>query len=158
MPIPSYTADAIEAWERLRPRLQQPQLDRKEHKPTDYLFMTRNRLMGQTFLNEAVIPLLCQVAGLVDENGVPLRDAVGKITSHRARSTLATWLRSNGLSLTYLAKLLGHTDLKTLPWYLREDRHMFARLVRKHNPLDRLVTAILATEALKRGEGGPAVF
>lgn len=158
VPIPSYTADAIEAWERLRPRLQQPQIDRKEHKPTDYLFMTRNRLMGQTFLNEAVIPLLCQVAGLVDENGVPLRDAVGKITSHRARSTLATWLRSNGLSLTYIAKLLGHTDLKTLPWYLREDRHMFARLVRKHNPLDRMVTAILDTEALKRGEGGPAVF
>jgi integrase len=157
-PIPSYAADAIEVWERLRPRLQQPRIDRKEQKLTDYLFMMRNRLMGKTFLNEAVIPLLCKVAGLVDEQGIPLRDAVGKITSHRARSTLATWLRSNGLSLTYIAKLLGHTDLKTLPWYLREDRHMFARMVRKHNPLDRMVTAILDTEALKRGEGEPAVF
>jgi len=157
-PIPSYAADAIDVWERLRPKLQQPRMDRKDHKPTDYLFMTRNRPMGQTFLNFSVIPLLCKVAGLVDENGVPLRDAVGKITSHRARSTLATWLRSNGLSLTYIAKLLGHTDLKTLPWYLREDKHMFARMVRKHNPLDRMVTAILDTEALKRGEGEPAVF
>jgi integrase len=157
-PIPSYTADAIEAWERLRPKLQDPQLDRKEHKPTDYLFMTRNQLMGKTFLNASVIPLLCKVAGLVDERGVPLRDTVGKITSHRARSTLATWLRSNGLSLTYIAKLLGHTDLKSLPWYLREDKNMFARAVRKHNPLERMVMAILDTEALKRGTGEPAVF
>ncbi len=158
IPIPSYTADAIEVWERLRPKLQDPQIDRKEHRPIDYLFMTRNQLMGKGFLNSSVIPLLCKVAGLVDADGVPLRDAVGKITSHRARSTLATWLRSNGLSLTYVAKLLGHTDLKSLPWYLREDKHMFARAVRKHNPLNRMVTAILDTEAMKRGAGEPAVF
>jgi len=158
VPIPTYTADAIEAWERLRPKLQDPQMDRKENKPTDYLFMTRNRLMGATFLNRSLIPLLCKVAGLVDERGVPLRDTVGKITSHRARSTLATWLRSNGLSLTYIAKLLGHTDLKSLPWYLREDKHQFARAIRKHNPLERMVMAVLDTEALKRGEGEPAVF
>ena len=158
IPIPSYTADAIEAWERLRPRLQDPQMDRKEHKPTDYLFMMRNRLMGKTFLNDSVIPMLCRAAGLIDEDGIPLRDAVGKITSHRARSTLATWLRSNGLSLTYIAKLLGHTDLKMLPWYLREDKYQFARAIRKHNPLERMVMAVLDTEALKRGAGEPAVF
>jgi hypothetical protein len=72
-------------WEQLRPKLQEPQMDRKEHKPTDYLFMTRNQLMGKGFLNGSVIPLLCKVAGLVDEDDVPLRDAVGRITSHRAR-------------------------------------------------------------------------
>jgi integrase len=158
IPIPAYTADAIEAWEHFRPKLQISQIDRKEHKPTDYLFMMRNQLMGKAFLNDTVIPLLCKVAGLVDENGAPLHDTVGKITSHRARSTLATWLRSNGLSLTFIAKLLGHTDLKTLPWYLREDKYQFARAIRKHNPLDRMVTAILDTEALKRGAGEPAVF
>ncbi len=158
IPIPSYTADAIEAWERLRPKLQDAQIDRKEHKPTDYLFMTRNQLMGESFLNASLIPLLCKVAGLVDEHAVPLRDRVGKITSHRARSTLATWLRRNGLSLTYVSKLLGHTDLKSLPWYLREDKHQFARTIRKHNPLERMVMAILDTEALKRGTGEPAVF
>jgi integrase len=158
VPIPTYTADAIEAWERLRPKLQDPQLDRKEHKPTDYLFMTRNRLMGENFLNRSLIPLLCKVAGLTDEGSVPLRDTVGKITSHRARSTLATWLRNNGLSLIYIAKLLGHTDLKSLPWYLREDKHQFARMVRKHNPLERLVTAMLDPAALKHGTGEPAVF
>jgi hypothetical protein len=157
-PIPAYTADAIEAWERLRPKLQDARVDRKENKPTDYLFLMRDQLMGRDFLNRSVIPLLCKVAGLVDEHGVPLRDAVGKITSHRARSTLATWLRSNGLSLTYIAKLLGHTDLKTLPWYLREDKYRFARALRQHNPLERMVTAILDPEALKRGAGEPAVF
>ena len=158
IPIPTFTADAIEAWERLRPKLQGSQIDRKENRPIDYLFMTRNQLMGGAFLNRSLIPLLCKVAGLVDESGVPLRDAVGKITSHRARSTLATWLRSNGLSLTYIAKLLGHTDLRSLPWYLREDKHQFARTIRKHNPLERMVTAILDTQALKHGTGEPAVF
>ncbi len=158
VPIPTYTADAIEAWERLRPKLQDARIDRKEHKLTDYLFLMRDQLMGRDFLNRSVIPLLCKAAGLVDEQGVPLRDAVGKITSHRARSTLATWLRSNGLSLTYIAKLLGHTDLKTLPWYLREDKYRFARALRQHNPLERMVTAILDPEALKRGAGEPAVF
>ena len=158
IPIPIYTADAIEVWERLRPQLQDSRVDRKEKKPTDYLFMTRNQTMGENFLNRSLIPLLCKVAGLVDEQGVPLRDTVGRITSHRARSTLATWLQSNGLSLTYIAKLLGHTDLKSLPWYLREDKHQFARVIRKHNPLERMVTAILDTETLKRGTGEPAVF
>lgn len=158
IPIPLYTADAIEAWERLRPKLQYPQIDRKENKPIDYLFMTRNQLMGADFLNRSLIPLLCKVAGLVDEQCVPLRDTVGTITSHRARSTLATWLRRNGLSLTYISKLLGHTDLRSLPWYLREDRHQFARTIRKHNPLERMVTAIFDTNALKRGAGEPAIF
>jgi hypothetical protein len=138
--------------------LQDARIDRKENKLTDYLFLMRDQLMGRDFLNRSVIPLLCKAAGLVDEHGVPLRDAVGKITSHRARSTLATWLRSNGLSLTYIAKLLGHTDLKTLPWYLREDKYRFARALRQHNPLERMVTAILDPEALKRGTGEPAVF
>jgi len=158
VPIPTYTADAIEIWEQLRPKLQDQRIDRKDHKPTNYLFMTRNHVMGKTFLNRSVIPLLCKVAGLIDDQNVPLRDAVGRITSHRARSTLATWLRSNGLSLTYIAKLLGHRDLKTLPWYLREDRHQFARTIRRHNPLERMVTALLDPEALKRGSSEPAVF
>src|SRR5207248_1431753 len=148
----------IEVWEQFRPKLQDSQMDHKEGKPTDYLFMIRNQRMGRQFLNNSIIPLLCKVAGLVDECGVPLRDTVGRITSHRARSTLATWLRSNGLSLTYIAQLLGHTDLKSLPWYLREDKYQFARAVRKHNPLNRMVTAILDTEAIKRGTGEPVVF
>ena len=68
-----------------------------------------------------------------------------------------TWAAAT-LSATFIAKLLGHTDLKTLPWYLREDKHQFARAIRKHNPLDRLVMAILDTNALKQGTGEPAVF
>jgi hypothetical protein len=43
-------------------------------------------------------------------------------------------------------------------WYLREDKYQFARAVRKHNPLNLVVTAILDTEALKRGAGEPVVF
>jgi hypothetical protein len=55
--------------------------------------MMRDQRMGTSFLNKWLIPLLCKAAGLVDEHGIPLRDTVGKITSHRARSTLALFNR-----------------------------------------------------------------
>ena len=51
-------------------------LDRKTHKPTQYLFQYRNDLMGERFLNGSVIPLLCRLAG------VSQTDVVGRITSH----------------------------------------------------------------------------
>jgi hypothetical protein len=60
VPIPSYVADAIEVWESVRPPKQEMLEDRKTHKPTKYLFQYRNELMGQKFLNGAVIPLLCK--------------------------------------------------------------------------------------------------
>ena len=43
VPIPKYTADAIEAWKRLRPKHQDRAVDRRDEKPTEYLFMIRNR-------------------------------------------------------------------------------------------------------------------
>jgi len=42
--------------------------------------------MGQTYINEALIPMLCRKAG------IPKTDARGFITSHRARSTIASQL------------------------------------------------------------------
>jgi len=53
--------------------------------------------------------------------------------------------------------VLGHTDpLKSLPWYLREDKHRLGRAYRKANPLERYVAAILDTNAHARQE--PCVF
>lgn len=42
--------------------------------------------MAKTYINTAVIPSLCRKAG------VPTADVRGNITSHRARSTIATQL------------------------------------------------------------------
>jgi len=157
VPIPAYVADAIEVWESVRPKDQPPIIDRKTGKPTRYLFQYRNELMGAHFLNEGVIPLLCSVAGFVDEHGVPLKDAVGRITSHRGRATTATWMSKLGMSPSDIGRLLGHTNpTKSLPWYLREDKQRLGRAYRKANPLERCVAAVLDTNAQANGE--PCIF
>ena len=151
VPIPAYAADAIEVWESVRPPNQQPLLDYKTHKPTHYLFQYRNEPMGPTFLNDSAIPLLCRLAG------VSQMDVVGRITSHRARATTATWMRKMGMAPADIGKLLGHTDpARSLPWYMREDKHHLGRAYRKANPLERYVAAILDTNAHARQE--PCVF
>lgn len=151
IPVPSYVADAIEVWESVRPPNQKTLIDRKTRKPTHYLFQYRNELMGRNFLNESVIPLLCKLAG------VSQIDVVGRITSHRARATTATWMYKMGIAPADIGKLLGHTDpLRSLPWYLREDKHRLGRAYRKANPLERYVAAILDTNAHARQE--PCVF
>jgi integrase len=151
IPVPSYVADAIEVWESVRPPNQKTLIDRKTRKPTNYLFQYRNELMGRNFLNESVIPLLCKLAG------VSQTDVVGRITSHRARATTATWMHKMGMAPADIGKLLGHTDpLRSLPWYLREDKHRLGRAYRKANPLERYVAAILDTNAHARQE--PCVF
>jgi integrase-like protein len=151
VPIPSYVADAIEVWESVRPPNQEALTDRKTHKPTKYLFQYRNELMGQKFLNGSAIPLLCKIAG------VSQTDVVGRITSHRARATTATWMRKMGMAPSDIGRLLGHTDpLRSLPWYLREDKHHLGRAYRKANPLERYVAAILDTDAHAKQE--PCIF
>jgi hypothetical protein len=151
VPIPAYAADAIEVWESVRPPNQKPLVDRKTHKPTHYLFQYRNEPMGPTFLNDSAIPLLCRLAG------VSQMDVVGRITSHRARATTATWMRKMGMAPADIGKLLGHTDpARSLPWYMREDKHHLGRAYRKANPLERYVAAILDTNAHARQE--PCVF
>ncbi len=151
VPVPAYVADAIEVWESVRPPNQRALVDRKTRKPTHYLFEYRNELMGKAFLNESSIPLLCKLAG------VNQTDVVGRITSHRARATTATWMHKMGMAPADIGKLLGHTDpLRSLPWYLREDKHRLGRAYRKANPLERYVAAILDTNAHARQE--PCVF
>jgi integrase len=151
VPVPLYVADAIEVWESVRPPNQKALIDRKTGKPTNYLFQYRDDSMGQHFLNVSVIPLLCKLAG------VNQTDVVGRITSHRARATTATWMHKMGMAPADIGKLLGHTDpLRSLPWYLREDKHRLGRAYRKANPLERYVAAILDTNAHARQE--PCVF
>ncbi len=151
IPIPLYVADAIEVWESMRPPNQKALIDRKTRRLTHYLFQYRNELMGTKFLNDHAIPLLCKLAG------VSQMDVVGRITSHRARATTATWMHKMGMAPADIGKLLGHTDpLRSLPWYLREDKHHLGRAYRKANPLERYVAAILDTNAHARQE--PCVF
>src|SRR3989440_9653767 len=65
--------------------------------------------------------------------------------------------RKMGMAPADIGKLLGHTNpARSLPWYMREDKHHLGRAYRKANPLERYVAAIPDTNAHARQE--PCVF
>jgi integrase len=112
-PIEGPLAEAIERWRQARQ--QQPRsVDRVTQRQTDYLFCNRGRMLSRTFLNRTLIPILLNKAGL------DARDSRGAITSHRARTTLATKLYSpkSGMAAVEVMKWLGHTDLATGRYYV----------------------------------------
>jgi Phage integrase family len=105
-PVDKIVGEAIDAWEKVRPA--QPKLcDKKTGELVDFLFVHRMRPLGECFLNKNLIPKLCRKAG------VPPFDLRGPITSHRARSTIATQLfnAKEPMSLFELQEWLGHRFL-----------------------------------------------
>lgn len=104
-PVDGLVGRAIERWEHLRPEL--PSMpDHKTGERVHYLFVYRARRMGKQYINQVLIPILCKKAG------IPLEEARGKITSHRARSTIATQLfnAKDPMSLFELQAWLGHSS------------------------------------------------
>lgn len=104
-PVDAILGEAIEAWQRVRlahPRM----LDKKTGAMVDYLFVHRGRQIASDYLNRSLIPILCTKAG------VPLVDARGRITSHRARATIASQLYNakEPLTLFELQAWLGHAS------------------------------------------------
>lgn len=84
-PVDPIVGRLIVEWEKVRPA-QPLALDMKTGEMVHYLFSFRGQRLGGAYLNATIIPLLCRKAG------VPAQDARGLITSHRARSTVATQL------------------------------------------------------------------
>jgi hypothetical protein len=102
-PVDPLLGQAIETWQRLRPA-QPKTLDRKTAEEVDVLFAVRGQPVARNYLNRTVIPALCQKAG------VPSSDVRGRITSHRARSTIASQLYNakEPMTLFELQAWLGH--------------------------------------------------
>ncbi len=134
-PVDGIVGEAVLAWEAMRP----PQplwLDLKTGGRVHPLFSHRGRLVGPTYINAVLIPLLCRKAG------VPQEDARGRITSHRARATIATQLYNakEPMSLFELQEWLGHRSPESTRHYARitptrmaksyEDAGYFARNLR----------------------------
>jgi hypothetical protein len=97
-----FRADEL-AIHKVRP-LQSKLCDPKTGEMVDFLFLNRMRSVGSACLNAYLIPKLCRKAG------VPQSDIRGRITSHRARSTIATQLfnAKEPMSLYELQEWLGH--------------------------------------------------
>jgi len=102
-PVDPLVGQAIEAWQALRPRQPQTQ-DRKTNERVDMLFAVRAQRVAKHYINRTIIPALCGKAG------VPTSDVRGNITSHRARSTIASQLYNakEPMTLFELQAWLGH--------------------------------------------------
>jgi len=113
-PVDPLLGEAIEAWRRVRPT--QPQsLDRRTAEQVDLLFAVRAQPVARSYLNRTIIPALCRKAG------VPPADVRGKITSHRARSTIASQLYNakEPMTLFELQAWLGHRSPASTQHYAK---------------------------------------
>lgn len=148
-PIDAIVGEAIIAWEKVRPV--QPRLeDIKTAESVDFLFAFRARQLPHAYLNQRLIPILCRKAG------IPRSDARGRISSHRARSTIASQLfnAKDPMTLFELQAWLGHRSPLTTQHYVAftptrlakayTDAHYFQRNLRMMNVL-------IDQEAIKSG-------
>lgn len=113
-PVDPLLGQAIEAWQRIRPP--QPKTrDRKTAEQIDILFALRAQPVARNYLNRTIIPAVCAKAG------VPPTDVRGKITSHRARSTIASQLYNakEPMTLFELQAWLGHRSPASTQHYAK---------------------------------------
>ena len=105
---------AIEAWQALRPD-QPTRPDRKTGEQVDLLFSIRAHPVAKHYINRSLIPALCAKAG------VPTADVRGNITSHRARSTIASQLYNakEPMTLFELQAWLGHRTPSSTQHYAK---------------------------------------
>ncbi len=150
IPIPAFTADAIEAWERIRPAGQPRLRDPKDGADAKYLFCYRGKRIGKNWLCRTLIPLLCRTAN------VNATDARGKLTPHRGRSTIATLLRRAGVPLDNISTFLGHRSPDMVRRYAREDPFQHARAMRQADVLVRTMMGLYDPSAAAHGL--PSVF
>lgn len=111
-PVDPIVGQLIDAWKHVRPP--QPKIvDRKTGEHREFLFCVRGEQIGRAYLNDTVLPALCRKAG------IPESDSRGALTSHRARSTIATQLLNapEPLSIADLKEWLGHKHFSSTRHY-----------------------------------------
>jgi len=152
-PVHPLVGRRIDDWERVRPMGQPAALDAKTGELVHFLFLQRQQRMAKAYINQSLIPLLCRKAG------IPEHDARGRITSHRARATIASQLYNakEPMSLVELQAWLGHRDPATTQHYAKVDPTKLAKAYVDTGYFDRnmrTVEVLLDLEALAHGEEG----
>ena len=113
-PVDPILGQALDAWQAVRPG--QPRFtERRTGELVDLLFAFRARKVSTSYINNTVIPMLCRKAG------VPAADVRGNITSHRARSTIASQLYNakEPMTLFELQAWLGHRSPQSTQFYAK---------------------------------------
>jgi Phage integrase family len=136
-PVDPLVGEAIAAWEAVRPA--QPDLvDPKTGEQLQFLFCYRAKRLSKGYLNKTLIPVLCQRAG------IPRADARGSISSHRARSTIASQLFNarEPMTLFELQAWLGHQSPATTQHYVSTSPTKLAQAYKDAGYFSRNVRAI----------------
>jgi len=104
-PVDRLVGEAIAAWEKVRQQ-QSKLTDSKTRELVDFLFLDEMRRVSLRYLDGSIIPMLCRKAG------IPINDVPGRITSHRARSTITSQLfnAKEPMTLFELQEWLGHSS------------------------------------------------
>jgi len=136
-PVDPLLGQAVAAWEAVRPT-QPSVLDRKTSERVHLLFSYRAQGIAHRYLNDRIIPALCAKAG------VPTCDVRGKITSHRARSTIATQLYNakEPMTLFELQAWLGHGTPNSTQQYAKISPATLTRAYRDAGYFERNVRTI----------------
>jgi integrase len=140
----------IKAWQQARPREQLRAVDKKTSELVQFLFSYRGKRISSSYINRVLIPMLCRKAG------VPEQDGRGRITSHRARATIASMLYNarEPLSLYELKEYLGHKHLSSTQSYVLVDPTKLASRVAKTGYLEQnmaTVEVLLDQDAVMSG-------
>jgi len=148
-PVDRVVGEAIEAWERVRPT-QPPKIDPKTGEEVHFLFCYRGYRVWKHYINKVLIPTLCT------KGGVPGQDARGNITSHRARSTIATQLfnAAEPMSLFELQEWLGHRYIGSTQQYAKISPTKLAKSKAKAEYFERnlrLIDVLIDQDAIKSG-------
>ena len=152
-PVDPIVGQAIEAWQSARPA-QPARLDRKTHEHVHVLFSVRAQPVARDYINHTIIPALCAKAG------VPAADVRGNITSHRARSTIASQLYNakEPMTLFELQAWLGHKDPASTQHYAKITPNTLSRAYTEAGYFARNVRTIevlLDRDAVASGDGQP---
>lgn len=148
-PVDSIIGEYIEIWEKERGI--QPQIhEEKTGEIVNYLFMYKGNRIGKDYINGSLIPLLCRKAG------VPLKDARGTITSHRARATIASQLFNSkeSMGIFELQQWLGHTSPQTTQHYLNITPTKLAGSLLKAGYFERnrrMISVLIDQDVVKAG-------
>jgi integrase len=151
-PVDRLVGEAIEAWEKERPA-QSKMVDAKTGELVDYVLMFRSRQIGYSYVNKVLIRTLCKKAG------VPRCDVIGNITSHRARSTIASQLFNarDPMTLFEVQQWLGHKNPATTQHYIKITPTRLMKAYAKTGYFERNIRAIevlIDQEIVWKGLGG----
>ncbi len=150
-PVDRIVGEMIEAWEKERPS-QSLLTDPKTGERVNFLFSLRSRQPGYNYMNGVLIPALCNKAGIPD------KDVRGRITSHRARCTIATQLFNarEPMSLFEVQAWLGHKNPASTQHYAKINPTKLTRSYEKAGYFERNVRAIdvlIDQDVVRKGAG-----